>query len=233
MKFCISPFFVLFTISLLLSLFIAWTFYPGFMNWDSTHALLGAREGVTNSVFPPMVSYVWWAIDSIWPNPSAMLFTQNFLMLISVSLIVFFFLRKLNLTIFFIFFLLTIPAILGIMAVIFKDVLMAACLLFGFTVSIYLHKEQTTKLKISLSLIALFFLLIATCVRHNAIAAVAPLLFYISYKILISSRFDFGSKKIYSVILAVLLIAFSYKVKLFLDDNAYKDAELRNTIERN
>ena len=46
----------LIVMSLLMTLAICFTFYPGFMSYDSLHALRGARGEVTDSVWPPMGS---------------------------------------------------------------------------------------------------------------------------------------------------------------------------------
>ena len=61
----------LFAIPLLGSIGVAALFYPGFMSYDTLHALRGARIGVTDSMWPPMVSYVWRAVDMVSVNPSA------------------------------------------------------------------------------------------------------------------------------------------------------------------
>jgi hypothetical protein len=85
----------LLSIPLLTSLGVAALFYPGFMSYDTLHALRGARNGVTDSMWPPMVSYVWRAVDLVSSNPSAMHFSQVFLLLFSIFLSYSILLRKL------------------------------------------------------------------------------------------------------------------------------------------
>ncbi len=116
----------LFIIPIIVSLIIVATFYPGFMSYDTLHALRGARNGVTDSEWPPMVSYVWRVIDVFCKNPSAMHFSQISLLLISISYILYFFTKKISYCLFFLILYLSAPTILGTIAVIWKDVLMSA-----------------------------------------------------------------------------------------------------------
>lgn len=82
-------------IPLLFSLGVAALFYPGFMSYDTLHALRSARNGVIDSMWPPMVSYVWRVVDLVSSNPSAMHFSQVFLLLFSIFLSYSLLLRKL------------------------------------------------------------------------------------------------------------------------------------------
>lgn len=61
-------------VPLLFALAICAIFYPGFMSYDTLHAMRGARSGVTDSMWPPMVSYVWRVVDFVSDNPTAMHF---------------------------------------------------------------------------------------------------------------------------------------------------------------
>jgi hypothetical protein len=69
--------FLIFSGALFFASSISFLFYPGFMSYDTLHALRSARNGVIDSMWPPMVSYVWRVVDSIWVNPVSMLFSTN------------------------------------------------------------------------------------------------------------------------------------------------------------
>jgi hypothetical protein len=171
----------LFAIPFLVSLGIAALFYPGFMSYDSLHSLRGARNGVTDSEWPPMVSYVWRAVDLISSNPSAMHFSQIYILLLSIYSIVFIFTRKIRYATLFLVVYLSIPVVLGTVAVIWKDVLMAAFLLAGFAVTLFVATSVHRWRFILLSLLALLLIFLGVCSRHNAITGAVPLLFYLAF----------------------------------------------------
>jgi hypothetical protein len=170
----------LLTIPLLISLAIAALFYPGFMSYDTLHALRGARNGVTDSMWPPMVSYVWRVVDLLSPNPSAMHFSQVFLLLFSIFIVVFFFTKKIRYATVFMLLYLSIPAVLGTVAVIWKDVLMAAFFLASFAVIVFMRLIVNKWWFLFLSLLVICLIFLGVCSRHNAIIGAVPLLFYLA-----------------------------------------------------
>ena len=173
----------LLAVPLIFSIGVAALFYPGFMSYDTLHAIRSARNGVTDSMWPPMVSYVWRAVDLVSQNPSLMHFSQVFLLLVSIFYIVFFFTKKIRYAAIFLIIYLSIPSVLGTVAVIWKDVLMAAFFLAGFAISKYIstvHKKNKQKF-IFLSLLAIFLIFLGVCTRHNAITGAVPLLFYLAW----------------------------------------------------
>lgn len=171
------------TVPLLIALGVATLFYPGFMSYDTLHALRSARVGVTDSMWPPMVSYVWRAVDLLSVNPSAMHFSQIFILLSSIFYIVFSFTKKVRYATAFLLIYLMIPSVLGTMAVIWKDVLMAAFFLAGFAViSAMAHVTSKSKFTL-LSLLAVFLIFLGVCSRHNAITGAVPLFFYLAFTI--------------------------------------------------
>ena len=168
-------------IPLLFSCGIAVLFYPGFMSYDTLHALHGAREGVTDSMWPPMVSYVWRVVDLVSNNPSAMHFSQVFLLLFSVFFIIVMFTKKIRCAVFFLILYLSLPTVLGTIAVIWKDVLMAAFFLASFAIICSIKNTKNTKKKLIQSIIALLLLFVGICSRHNAITGAVPLLFFLAW----------------------------------------------------
>lgn len=167
-------------IPLLISLGIAALFYPGFMSYDTLHALRSARNGVTDSMWPPMVSYVWRTVDLISSNPSAMHFSQVFLLFFSIFFIVFFFTKKISYAATFLLVYLSIPAVLGTVSVIWKDVLMAAFFMAGFAVIAFMGQVINKWWFAFLALLATVLILLGVCSRHNAIAGAVPLLFFLA-----------------------------------------------------
>lgn len=206
----------LLTIPLFISIGVAALFYPGFMSYDTLHALRGARNGVTDSMWPPMVSYVWRVVDHISSNPSAMHFSQVYLLIGSSFYIVYLFTQKIKYATVFILLLLSIPVILGTVAVIWKDVLMASFFLAGF-LAIYSMKIFNNKWQIILlSVLTIFFIFLGTCSRHNAILGAVPLLFF--FASILSSKI--AKKRIYIIFTTFLLgsvltgVIFTLKVQL-------------------
>ena len=184
----LSPYLLL-AIPLMFALVIAMVFYPGCMTYDTLHALRGGRNGVTDSVWPPMVSYVWRAIDLVTHNPSAMHFSQVFFLLCAVFFLILNFTKKISYSSIFLLCYLTIPVILGTVAVIWKDVLMASFFLAGFSITLLINFVKSRGMYIALSLLAFFILFLGVCSRHNAIFGAVPLLYY--FAIVVCAR---GSK---------------------------------------
>lgn len=168
------------TIPLFISLGVAALFYPGFMSYDTLHALRSARNGVTDSMWPPMVSYIWRVVDLVSFNPSLMHFSQVFLLLFSVFFAVFFTTKKISHATIFLLCYLSIPVVLGTLAVIWKDVLMAAFFMAGFAVIMSMRIMVTRWGIVVLSLLAIFLIFLGVCTRHNAITGAVPLLFYLA-----------------------------------------------------
>ncbi|MBC7459085.1 MAG: hypothetical protein H7235_12445, partial [Bdellovibrionaceae bacterium] len=200
---------------ILLSLMIASIFYPGFMSYDSLHALRSARIGVTDSMWPPMVSYVWRGVDFISTNPAAMHLAQLILLLSSLFYIIYFFTKRFSSATLFLLLYLLFPVILGTTAVIWKDVLMAAFFFFSF--ALLLFAQSKNKSILIYGVLSLLMIFVATCLRHNAITASVPLIYYATY-VTISSFFN-SFKKIFinTCIFGSLFLGLIFYGKVALD----------------
>jgi hypothetical protein len=198
-------------IPFLMSIGVAALFYPGFMSYDTLHALRSARSGVTDSMWPPMVSYVWRAVDLVSNNPAAMHFSQIFLLLFSIFFVVYTFTKKIKYAIVFLLIYLGIPSVLGTVAVIWKDVLMAAFFLSGFAVMVFMTHVKNTWCFMLLALFATFLIFLGVCSRHNGITGAVPLLFYLAL-IMCSRALKSPSRKW----LAVFLIGSTLTCSVFL-----------------
>jgi hypothetical protein len=210
-------------IPLLFSIGVAALFYPGFMSYDTLHALRGARNGVTDSMWPPMVSYVWRVVDLVSLNPSAMHFSQVFLLLFSIFFIVFSFTKKISYATVFLLIYLSIPVVLGTVAVIWKDVLMAAFFMAGFAVIVFMRQVINKWGFIFLSLLAVFLIFLGVCSRHNAITGAVPLIFYLAW--VLSSRILKSPTKLWLgvILLGSALTGAVFSTKSQLDNYSLPD----------
>lgn len=158
---------------------VLYAVYPGFMSYDSLHALREARGAVQGGTYPPFVSYAWRVLDFLWPGPTLMIITQNFLLLFSVGVL----LKKLNYSdkviAPLIILIALLPPLLGPMLVAWKDVSVAAC----FCVSVACIKSSETSFNTRpLIILGVLFLFFAAAFRFNAISGVIPLLLWLSHK---------------------------------------------------
>jgi hypothetical protein len=173
----------LLVIPLLLSLAVVAVFYPGFMSYDTLFALRSAKNGVTDPTWPPMASYVWRVVGLVSYEPSAMHFSQVFLLLLAIFYILVTLTKKLFYATVFLLVYLSIPVVLGTVAAIWKDVLMAAFLLAGFAIIISLRFITNRRRFVALSLLSVFVIFLGVCSRHNAITGAIPLLFYLAWTV--------------------------------------------------
>ncbi|WP_140805279.1 hypothetical protein [Rhodanobacter glycinis] len=204
-----------FVIPLAITIFITWVFYPGYMTYDSFHALIGARDGVTDSAWPPMVSYVWRVVDQVDSHPSAMLFSQLLLLFVSTSAILFHYVGSARSVAFSLCAILLVPVVLGTVAAIWKDVLMASFFLFSFATMLQIEKAQTKRRVIVYATLALASLFFGTAARHNAVTATVPLAFYLAW--LTTQALGFKRKIFGTMIMGITSIACIFGIKILLD----------------
>lgn len=210
--------FYMLVIPFLISVGVSAIFYPGFMSYDTLHALRGARNGVVDSMWPPMVSYVWRAVDAISPEPSAMHFLQVFVLLSSLFYIVLIYTNKAIFATAFIVCYLAIPVILGTIAVIWKDVLMAAFLMAGFLAIVsaeYVVKRWLAFVLLFLALVSIF---LGACSRHNAITGALPLVFFLAWVVFSRLSASVFVNCAGTVILGVVLTAGVFSLKTMIDN---------------
>lgn len=200
---------------LAITIFITWVFYPGYMTYDSFHALIGARDGVTDSAWPPMVSYVWSVVDHVNSHPSAMLFSQLLLLFVSTSVIVFHYTGRARSVALSLCATLLIPVLLGTIAAIWKDVLMASFFLCSFAMMLQVEKAQSRRRVIVYTSLALAALFLGTATRHNAVTAAVPFAFYLAW--LTVRAFDFQRRIVSTVIMGIISIACIFGMKIQLD----------------
>jgi hypothetical protein len=155
-------------------------FYPGFLNYDGLHALRGAIYGVKDSIWPPMVSYIWRIVNLITPDIWGMFFAQIYIFIFACFMVIYRITKNITYAAFCLGILFILPYISGPMSVIFKDVLMAAFFMIAiFFILIYKDSKVEIYYKIGFfAAIATLFIGVST--RHNAMAAALPIIFYMS-----------------------------------------------------
>lgn len=195
-------------------------FYPGFMSYDTLHALRAARGEVTDSIWPPMVSYVWRFVDLFSKDPSAMHFFQVSILFCAVTYIVYAITEKKFLTWLVLPALLAVPVILGTIVVIWKDVLTASFMFgaYALTLLIKRHKASMSKVMFSIiSILILAVLFVGISARHNSIIGAVPFVAYLSFNYLKTRGVQ--KEHIVKTVAALTLVLTStlYGAKILLD----------------
>lgn len=151
------------------ALFLIWSF-PGFMSTDSQNQLMEARSGKFSDAHPPLMSAIWKVLDLFVSGPVLMLLLQGTLFLGGLYLI---FKRVLpaRRAAIAACAILLFPPVLTVMGVIWKDSQMAAYLIAGIAALL--------QPRLRFRLLGLGLLVVACAVRHNAFAAVVPLVFFL------------------------------------------------------
>ena len=205
-------------IPFLLTFALVSVFFPGYMTYDSLHALRSARNGVNEFTWPPMVSYVWRGVDAIFPHPSAMLFGQVLILLLSTSSIIFYYTKSVRYVVLSLGLILSVPVILGTVSAIWKDVLMASFFVAAFYFMLRI-KEEKNVWKVSLNcFISLFLLFLATASRHNAVVATLPLVFYLVW--LVTGALNVPRRVAVSLVVGMLILGSLLGLKIQFDKYA-------------
>lgn len=200
-----------------ITLYICVIVYPGFMSYDTIHALDGANFGVTESTWPPMVSYIWRFVNIFSTSPSAMQCLQVYVLLTSVMAIVFLFVRKIWISAISIVVYLFVPVILGTVIVIWKDVLTASFMLAAFALVLVTREISRRGLRIFLYVASICFLFLGATTRHNSISGVLPMALYLAWMFFSSNRLSKILRVTIAVGLGLLLTGGLYGGKTLLD----------------
>lgn len=196
---------VILLIILLGCLFSIISSYPGFMSPDSFNQYEQARSGVYTDWHPPVMAWIWHYLLCMKDGPQPMLILHNILFwsgifLIAIRLQKFYYSIVLLILCF-------SPSILNFIGVIWKDTFLFSLLVFisGFT--FYFKNIKFSKGKLFL-ISAIFFILciIAVMLRHNAAAAILPVIW-----LFLILNFNFRYKIIYplsSLVVTILLFLF-------------------------
>lgn len=151
-------------------------FFPGFMTTDTVHQLLEARSGQIGDWHAPVMTWVFGALDRLYPGPGGMLVVQ--VSLIWGALWLFYRIGVASyaprLGAVFLVVLMFYPAVLGVNGAIWKDILMAGfAVLLAAAVMGALEKPSQKWRMTALALLAAVLVLL---MRLNGIFLIFPLL---------------------------------------------------------
>lgn len=171
----------LFSLPLMFSLVILGICYPGFMSYDSIRMLEEARSSVRGGIYPAAPVYLLRLFDVTGHGVTLMLQMQNFIILLSVMLI----LRQLGASLrasaITLLALVAMPTVIGCMLVLWKDVTVASLVMLSVAMIFRASQSQARK-EVSfyhaVKWISLLLLLLGTLVRFNAITATAIIALY-------------------------------------------------------
>lgn len=168
----------------LLAVLGAWlaycSFEPGFLSWDGAYQWKQAREGVFDSLHPPLQTILWSWIEPYWSGPGSMLALQLGMIWLGLGGIAAELIRQGRSR-----WLLLLPLLVGFWPPLFalsghiwKDLPMMGAL--GLACWMLLREWRTGAA--SDRCWAFGFLVLACACRHNAITAALPWLAWISYR---------------------------------------------------
>lgn len=180
------------TIALVCWALTVWLFAPGHMSLDSVDQLEQARAFAFNDRHPVSMALLWHVVDRLWPGPLGMLMLFNLLYWFGLSV----FMRTrpwpvwvsasaLPLLGFF-------PPVFAITGAIWKDTLMQAALLAAVGCALAARSGRTRARRIAWYVAFGVLVLTATTVRHNALAAVWPLIALVLFELPILTRLKLG-----------------------------------------
>lgn len=144
--------------------------YPGFTSPDSISQLTEARRGVYSDWHPPFMAFVWRYLDMLWSGTFLMLVLQSTTFLLGAYALLARTMVPKRAAVVAVCVLL-FPPIFTPMAVIWKDSQMAGYVLAGTAALI--------SPRLGWKLVGCVLLFVATAVRHNALAATLPIVFFL------------------------------------------------------
>jgi len=144
--------------------------FPGYLSTDSQNQLMEARSGHFTDAHPPLMSAMWRVLDMVVSGPVLMLVLQSGLFLGGLYVV---FRRVLSprAAAWTASAILLFPPVMTPLAVIWKDSQMAGFLVAGIA--------AVLGAQLRIRLLGLGLLVLACAVRHNAFAAVVPLVFFL------------------------------------------------------
>lgn len=150
-------------------------FYPGYLSPDSVWQLQQARDGAFRDWHPPVMSWIWGVFDRRVPGPGGMLVFHSLMLWSGFALWTRRFANRSRTAFAVTLALGLFPSVFALLGPIWKDVGMSAALMLAAGLLL-----QENRWAWSLSLVPLFY---AACVRHNALAAILPLLVWLSWNL--------------------------------------------------
>jgi hypothetical protein len=153
---------------------ISLAYYPGLMSADSIVQLAIARNANYGEWHPPIMSLVWRYLDHLIPGPFPMMLFHNLMFWSGLALLNHTLFRSMWAKIFGVLVFGLYPAYLALLGTVWKDVGMG-CSYVLFVALTLRGREKGAPWDFVGALMCLFY---GTAVRHNALSALFPLLFW-------------------------------------------------------
>jgi hypothetical protein len=149
------------------------------MSYDSVRMLEEARSSVRGGIYPAAPVYMLRVFDVTGHGLTLMLQAQNFILLLSLMLILRMLGASLRASTFSLLAILAMPTVIGCMLVLWKDVTFTSLMLLSTTIIFWASQEKEKNIIYELAKwTALVLLLLATLVRFNGITSTAVIALY-------------------------------------------------------
>ncbi|ENM5922139.1 Uncharacterised protein [Vibrio mimicus] len=215
--------------------FVVQHFYPGAMSPDSINILTQARTGNISDSFPIFNVYLWKLLDQYVVEGPAGMLVLNMLLYYAGLFMTFYSLAKTYLRLsslvcmLFGFF----PPIIGILGAVWSDITLTSLLMFLLGLSVFTgfgaEPDTLSKpVKVFVAILGLVIAFAAVSTRHNAAAAVIPIVF-LFFSSFIPNKNHAAPLERFSRLLVVFLIATVVTVGLFV---ASKYINSEYTVEK-
>ncbi len=163
----------------IISLFILYICYPGFMSYDSIQMLEEARSSVKGGIFPTTPVYILRFFDITGHGSTIMIQVQNFMLLLSITLILRMLGAGLVASAISLLAFVAMPTVIGCMLVLWKDVTLVALIMLSVTMIFW--ASQTNKEVVLYQMAkwsSLLLLIVGTLVKFNAITSMVIIAIY-------------------------------------------------------
>ncbi|OFI73851.1 hypothetical protein [Vibrio cholerae] len=215
--------------------FVVQHFYPGAMSPDSINILTQARTGNISDSFPIFNVYLWKLLDQYVVEGPAGMLVLNMLLYYAGLFMTFYSLAKTYsrlsslVCMLFGFF----PPIIGILGAVWSDITLTSLLMFLLGLSVFtgFRAEPDTlskPVKVFVAILGLVIAFAAVSTRHNAAAAVIPIVFLFFSSFIPNKNYAAPLER-FSRLLVVFLIAAVATVGLFV---ASKYINSEYTVEK-
>ena len=165
-------------LALLVWSFLVFTFWPGYLSWDSAYQWWQARHDQFDSVHPPLLAMFWQVFDRLGWAPGGVLAAQLLLLWSALAGFVCALPRPAWWRCAALLLLGLWPPLLGLSPHLWKDLWTLG--FFAWAVALLAHDAHHPQRL--LRLMALLALILACAFRHNAITGALPLLLWLAWR---------------------------------------------------
>lgn len=163
-------------------------FWPGFMSPDSAEQLDQARTGAWTSVHPPAMAFTWALAERVLPGPGGLFVLHTALLWGALAWLASGLFRRAPARVAFVLLLGLAPPVLATSMHLWKDVPMAAFALLALAALVQAGHRPPGRSRVVLLALAALALALACAWRHNAIALVPPLAWWLAVQAGIAGR---------------------------------------------